>query len=320
MTTRTLLEMVSLGIACAGLAAAGCAAAVDGPADPGDGVVLTAELVPVEAPSGTLQASVVEIASSADLLDAVTSHDNVYIHALADHAWYFKSGNYLLGIEAFTQYQQELDAWIDFGTGDKVAPAKARVVGHSPRGEGWQIPSLEVDGQWPAPINSVWVIGTEGGKFGMGGAPQGIPLGTEVFGSMQTYGGALSTPYLEFDVSPRPDSARIRALFGFRGDTLIGGHSAGSTAARRIALDVGLDHVWLYGTPNYSRGSGAYEKTETSGSHRMVAEVINNDDDPVTNVLVFPFKLVSLAWGTAKCHNYSGWDYENTSPVTVVCQ
>ena len=51
----------------------------------------------------------------------------------------------------------------------------------------------------------------------------------------------------------------------------------------------------------------------------MVAEVINNNDDPVTNVLAFPFSLVSLAWGTAKCHDYSHWDYEATSPVAAVC-
>ena len=53
--------------------------------------------------------------------------------------------------------------------------------------------------------------------------------------------------------------------------------------------------------------------------HAMVAEVINNNDDPVTNVLAFPFSLVSLAWGTARCHDYSHWDYEATSPVTAVC-
>jgi len=31
----------------------------------------------------------------------------------------------------------------------------------------------------------------------------------------------------------------------------------------------------------------------------MRAEVINNVNDPVTNVLTNPFSLVSLAWGTA---------------------
>jgi len=64
---------------------------------------------------------------------------------------------------------------------------------------------------------------------------------------------------------------------------------------------------------------GAYVKTETTNGHTMVAEVINNHDDPVTHVLATPWNLVSLAWGTAKCHNYSGWDYQRTSPVTVVC-
>lgn len=280
------------------------------------------ELVAVELPPGSLQAGVVEIASQDDLLAAVTSHDDVYIHSAADHTWYFKSGNYLLGIESFTQFHQPWTKWVDLGTGDKVAPAQARVVGLSFRGQGWDIPSLDHGGEWPASVDSAWVIGTNNAIFGIGGAPQGIPLGTEVFGSMQTYGGIPSTPYLIADDSPGIDSARIRGLFRFGPATLIGGHSAGSSAARRIALDVGLSHVWLYGTPNYGRGSGAYVRTETSSSsHRtMVAEVINNDDDPVTNSLANPFNLVSLAWGTAKCHDYSHWDYRATSPVTVVCQ
>ena len=312
MRTQQAFQIFSMGLfVTASAACAGAEVSGDGPG----GTLLTGELIAAALPNGNLQASVVEIASSDDLLDAVTRNDGVYLHAQAEGAWYFKSGNYLLGIEAFTQYHQELDAWIDFGAGDKVAPAKARVVGHSFRGQGWDIPSLDHDGQWPVTTNSVWVIGTEDGRFGMGGAPQGIPLGTEVFGAMQTYGGVLSTPYLVFDGSPNHDSGRIRALFRFRADTLLGGHSAGASAARRLALDVGLHNVWLYGTPNYSRGNGAYRRTD----HAMVAEVINNNDDPVTNVLAFPFSLVSLAWGTAKCHDYSHWDYEATSPVAVVC-
>jgi len=297
-------------------AGAGCAAADGQDGDPSGEFELGA-LVAVALPPGNLQASVVQIASEADLLGAVTSHNGVYIHDQSQGAWYFKSGNYLLGIEAFTQFNQEFDRWIDFGTGDKVAPAKARVVGHSFRGQGWVLPS---GGQWPASINSVWVVGTDGAVFGMSGAPQGIPFGTEVFGSMQTYGGALSTPYLEFDGSPSSDSSRIRGAFSFNASTLLGGHSAGSSAARRVGLDLGLGNVWLYGTPNYSRGNGAFQKTETSGSHTMHAEVINNNNDPVTNVLVNPFSLVSLAWGTAACHDYSHWDYKATSPVTVVCR
>lgn len=313
MTTSQVLGLFSLGIFTA------CAAASIDEVDPSDGTLETGELVAVTLPSGALQAKVVDIANAGGLLDAVTHNDNAYIHDLAAGAWYYKSGNYLLGIESFTQYRQELDRWIDFGSGDKVAPAQTRIVGESPRGAGWNIPSLDHAGQWPVRANSVWVVGTEDGRFGMGGAPQGIPLGTEVFGAMQTYGGALSTPYLFADGSPHSDSSRIRARFSFRADTLIGGHSAGSTSARRIALDVGLNHVWLYGTPNYSRNSGAYLKTETNGSHKMVAEVINNPSDPVTHVLANPFSLVSLAWGTAKCHNYSQWNYQATSPVTAVC-
>ena len=297
-------------------ASAGCA----GAEDPDDyrswDEAELGELVAASLPPGNLQSGVVEVASGADLLAAVTSHGTTYIHDRTQGAWYFKSGNYLLGIESFTQFHQDFDQWVDFGSGDKVAPARARVVGHSFHGGGWVLPT---NNQWPALINSVWVIGTNGGTFGMGGAPQGIPLGTAVFGSMQTYGGALSTPYLAFDGSTRADSSRIRAAFSFNASTLLGGHSAGSSAARRIGLDVGLTHVWLYGTPNYSRGDGAYAKTETSGSRTLRAEVINNNDDPVTNVLRNPFNLASLAWGTAKCHDYGGWDYKATSPVTVVC-
>ena len=269
-----------------------------------------------ELPSGTLQAKVIEIASSDDLADAVDASDTVYIHTADDGVWYFKSGNYLLGIESFTQYHRKLDAWVDLDTGSKVAPMQARVVGHSYRGQGWDLPK---EGRWPVSANSVWVIGTEGGFFGMGGAPQGMPLGTEVFGSMQTYGGALSTPYLFADGSPSYDSDRIQALFNFGSDTLLGGHSAGSSTARRLALDLGLTNVWLYGTPNYSRESGEYTTIETSEA-TMVAQVINNNDDPVTNCLSSPINLVSLAWGTVKCHNYSNWDYTATSPVEATCE
>jgi hypothetical protein len=295
---------------------AGCAG-VDDPAidRPWDEAELGAPIA-VTRPPGDLQSGLVEIASGADLLAAVTGHDTTYIHDQSQGAWYFKSGNYLLGIEAFTQFHQDLDQWVDFDSGDKVAPAKARVVGHNFRGQGWVLPS---NNQWPIQSNSVWVIGTNSGVFGMGGAPQGLPLGTEVFGSMQAYGGTLSTPYLVFDGSTDDDSSRIRAAFTFDAATLLGGHSAGASAARRLGLDLGLTHVWLYGTPNYSRSNGAYVKTETSGSHTMRAEVINNNSDPVTNVLTNPFSLVSLAWGTAKCHDYSSWDYQKTSPVAVVC-
>lgn len=311
MTKRYLVGSFLVMIA----AGAGCA----GAGDPVDGAWDEAELgalVAVTLPPGNLGAGVVEIASGADLLGAVTGHGTTYIHDRSGGAWYFKSGNYLLGIEAFTQYHQDLDRWVDFGSGDKVAPARARVVGHDFRGGGWVLPSAD---QWPVQINSVWVIGTNDGTFGMGGAPQGIPLGTRVFGSMQAYGGALSTPYLMFDGSTKHDSTRIRAEIGVNASTLLGGHSAGASAARRIGLDVGLTHLWLYGTPNYGRGDGAYTKTEKVGSRTMRAEVINNNDDPVTNVLTNPFSLVSLAWGTAKCHDYTNWDYKATAPVTVVC-
>lgn len=314
-----------MGSLCALVAAAGvgCAGAeaVEGEqlGDPSGESLELGALVAVNLPPGALQAGVVQIASAADLLGAVTSHGTTYIHDQAANAWYFKSGNYLLGIEAFTQFNQQFDRWIDFGSGSKVAPAKARVVGHSFRGQGWVIPSLDHAGQWPAAINSAWVIGTDNAIFGMGGAPQGIPFGTEVFGSMQTYGGALSTPYLELDDSTHYDSDRIRAAFAFNPTTLLGGHSAGSSSARRIALDVGLSHVWLYGTPNYTRGSGAYVKTESASGHTMRAEVINNNKDPVTNVLSNPFSLVSLAWGTAACHDYSHWDYQTTTPVVALC-
>jgi hypothetical protein len=296
-------------------ASAGCAGAGADDERAWDEAELGA-LVAVTLPAGNLQSGVVEIESGAALLDAVTGHGTTYIHDRSQGAWYFKSGNYLLGIESFTQYHQDLDQWVDFGSGDKVAPAQARVVGHSFHGQAWVQPP---EGQWPVPINSVWVIGTNGGTFGMGGAPQGLPLGTAVFGSMQAYGGALSTPYLLFDGSTDDDSARIRAAFRFNASTVVGGHSAGSSAARRVGLDLGLADVWLYGTPNYGRGDGSYPKTETSGSRTMRAEVINNNSDPVTNVLSNPFSLVSLAWGTAKCHDYSNWDYKATSPATVVC-
>ncbi|HWU91536.1 MAG TPA: hypothetical protein VN253_29915 [Kofleriaceae bacterium] len=311
MTKPNLVGSLCVMIA----ASAGCAGA-DDPADGyGDELELGA-LIAVTRPAGNLQSGVVELASDAGLLAAVTSHDTTYIHDQSQGAWYFKSGNYLLGIESFTQFHQGLDQWVDFGSGDKVAPAQARVVGHNFHGQGWVLPS---NGQWSVRANSVWVIGTNSGIFGMGGAPQGLPLGTEVFGSMQAYGGTLSTPYLEFDGSTDDDSARIRAAFSFNASTLLGGHSAGSSVARRIGLDVGLTRLWLYGTPNYGRSNGAYVKTETAASRTMRAEVINNNSDPVTNVLTHPWSLVSLAWGTAKCHDYSRWDYQKTSPVSVVC-
>jgi len=312
MTKQYLVGSFCLLIA----ASAGCAGADGSDGDAAWDEAELGALVSVTLPAGTLQSGVVEIASGAGLLGAVTGNGTTYIHDKGQGAWYFKSGNYLLGIESFVKFKQDFDQWVDFGSGDKIAPGRARVVGHSFRGQGWVLPT---DNQWPVAINSVWVIGTNGGTFGMGGAPQGIPLGTEVFGSMQAYGGALSTPYLEFDGSTDDDSARIRAQVNVTPSTLLGGHSAGASAARRLGIDVGVSSVWLYGTPNYSRGSGAYLKTEKSGSRTMRAEVINNNSDPVTNVLTNPFSLVSLAWGTAKCHDYSNWNYKATSPVTVTC-
>jgi hypothetical protein len=325
MMMQQATRILATGIIAAACAACAPGGQADGSLDSAD--QSTGELhhvVPIvaELPSGNLQAKVIEIASDADLLDTVSSTDTAYIHTQSEGEWYFKSGNYLLGIESFTQYHQELNAWVDFDTGSKVAPAQARIVGHSYRGQGWDIPSLDNDGEWPASANSVWVVGTESGILGMGGAPQGIPFGTEVFGSLQTYGGVLSTPYLIVDTSPREDSERIQALFAFDADTLLGGHSAGSSAAKRLARDLGLTNVWLYGTPNYSRWTGVYTQTETNKStgEQSVAEVINNNNDPVTNCLLFPIHLVSLAWGTVQCHNYSNWDYESTSPEQTVCE
>lgn len=140
MRTQHIIGSFCAMIAAAGAGCAG-AEAPDGDRS-GDAVELGA-LVAVNLPPGNLQASVVQIAGEADLLNAVTTHNGVYIHDQSQNAWYFKSGNYLLGIESFTQFNQELDQWIDFGTGSKVAPAKARVVGHSFRGQGWVIPSLD---------------------------------------------------------------------------------------------------------------------------------------------------------------------------------
>src|SRR5262249_38398304 len=92
-----------------------------------------------------------------------------YIHPQGPRRWYWKSGNYLLGIESFVQYSQELDRWVDLGKGGKVAPQKARIVGHDHRGQGWDIPSLDHGGSWPARADSVWIVGTDGGILGMGG-------------------------------------------------------------------------------------------------------------------------------------------------------
>jgi hypothetical protein len=132
---------------------------------------------------------------------------------------------------------------------------------------------------------------------------------------MQAYGGTLSTPWLYADESTHADSSRIREIVHIDASTQLGGHSAGSSTARRIALDVGVDHAFLYGTPNYTRGSGA--RTVTSGA--VTFEVINNDDDPVTNCLAAPWSLLSIAWGTAKCHDYAGWDYTKTTPRDPIC-
>jgi hypothetical protein len=298
------------------IAMACAACALGGPGDGSEDTDTTSRALSATLPSGSLQAKVVEIAGDAELLTTVEGNDGVYIHTKDHGVWYYKSGPYLLGVESFIQYHQEIDGWVDLGTGSNVAPGQARVVGHDHRGQGWVIPSLDNGGSWPGRADSVWVVGTNDGVLEMLHAPEAIPLGTEVFGSLQAYGGIFSTPFLLGDDSPGHDSTRIRGLFPFHTTTVLGGHSAGSSAARRIAIDLGLTHVWLYGTPNYSRGSGEYTQHEKNG---MVAQVINNDDDPVTNSLSDPFTLLSLAWGTAKCHNYSGWDYEKTSPMQIVC-
>ena len=299
------------------VACAGCVAPAGDAEDVGDLNAPLAYVAPVVArlPSGTLHAKVVEIASEAELPATLNANGMAYIHASHSGAWYFSTGHYLLGVESFVQYHQEWDKWVSFGSGGDVAPARARVLAQNPDGQGWAVSSLLEGGAWPQPIDGVWIVGTNSGVLAMVGAPERIPLGTVVVGSMQAYGGSLSTPWLLGDDSTHADSSRIRALVSFDASTQLGGHSAGSSAARRIALDLGLAHVFLYGTPNYTRGSGA----RTVDSQGMVAEVINNDQDPVTNCLADPWSLVSLAWGTAKCHSYEGWDYEKTSPRTVVC-
>jgi hypothetical protein len=310
-----LFRVVALGIVASACAA--CVGPEEDTEDTGTTARALAAATSATLPSGSLQASVVEIAGDADLLDAVEGHDGVYIHTKDHGVWYFKSGPYLLGIESFTQYAEDVDGWVDFGQGGKVAPRQARVVGQDHRGQGWDIPSVDQGGSWPARGESVWIVGTDGGVLGMTGAPEAIPLGTEVFGSMQTYGGIVSTPWLYADDSPNRDASRIRAAFPFQSGTLLGGHSAGSSVARRIALDLGLTHVWLYGTPNYERKGGEYTQRDQGG---MVAQVVNNPDDPVTNCLGDPFRLLSIAWGDGQCHDYANWDYEKTSPAQVVCQ
>jgi hypothetical protein len=299
-------------------ACAACASTEAGQAeDVGDLAAQLGYEAPIAAalPSGSLQAKVVEIGSEADLPATLSANDMAYIHASRSGAWYFESGHYLLGVESFVQSHQEIDAWVTFGGGGDVAPARARIVAQNEDGQGWSVSSLLHAGSWPETVDGVWVVGTNDGVLSMNGAPERIPLGTVVVGSMQAYGGIPSTPWLFADESTHDDSTRIRALVSLDASTLLGGHSAGSSTARRIALDLGLKHVFLYGTPNYSRGSGA----RTVTSQGMAAEVINNDDDPVTNCLADPWTLVSLAWGTAKCHDYESWDYEQTSPREAVC-
>jgi hypothetical protein len=309
-----------VGLLASGMVVMACAACGSAQGGPGEDIGdLTAPLAyeaPIAAglPSGTLQATVVEIRSEAELPATLDANGMVYIHASGSGAWYFETGNYLLGVESFVQYHKELDEWVAFGSGGDVAPARARVVAENVDGEGWSLSPL-VQGSWPEAIDGVWVVGTNDGVLAMGDAPERIPVGTVVVGSMQAYGGIPSTPWLYDDESTHDDSSRIRALVSIDASTQLGGHSAGSSTARRIALDLGLSHVFLYGTPNYSRGSGA--RTVDSGG--MAAEVINNDDDPVTNCLAAPWSLLSLAWGTAKCHSYEGWDYQKTSPRVVVC-
>jgi hypothetical protein len=314
MGIERLFRVVAVGIVAAACAA--CVGSEEGAEDTDTTARALAAAVSATLPSGSLQASVVQIASDADLLAAVKAHDGVYLHTKDRGVWYYKSGPYLLGIESFTQYKTAWDGWVDLGSGSKVAPRQARVVGQDHRGQGWDIPAVDAGGSWPARANAVWIAGTDSGVLGMTGAPEAILLGTEVFGSMQTYGNIVSTPYLYGDDSPSHDASRIRAAFPFQASTVLGGHSAGSSVARRIGLDLGLTHVWLYGTPNYGRNSGEY----TEHDHAMTAQVINNPSDPVTGCLGNPFHLLSVAWGDGKCHNYAGWDFEKTSATQPVCQ
>jgi len=319
MTIRWLAAGI-LAVTCAACAPAGGEGYYDSSDDSAAALVHEAPIA-AALPSGSLKAKVVEIRSFAELRSTVNTSGTAYIHTADSGAWYFKSGNYLLGIESFVQYKREVDAWVKFDTGGDVAPEEARVVGHNLHGEGWILPVADHVGQWPLGVNHVWIAGTDNGILSMGGAPDGLPLGTKVFGSMQSYGGLTSTPYLVADFSPKHDSSRIRALFSFNADTHLGGHSAGSSAARRIALDLGLSHVFLYGTPNYSRQDGEYTVSSTNWLTRKktVMHVVNNSDDPVTDCLRNPLHLVSVAWGTGKCHDYSNWDYEATSPEETIC-
>jgi hypothetical protein len=47
--------------------------------------------------------------------------------------------------------------------------------------------------------------------------------------------------------------------------------------------------------------------------------VINNPQDPITDVLTHPQHLAGLAEGKNQCHSYNNWTYAHRTPDRIVC-
>ncbi|WP_158501608.1 discoidin domain-containing protein [Vitiosangium sp. GDMCC 1.1324] len=229
---------------------------------------------------------------------AASFGDNVYLLNVPSMQWYFKTGFYLLKIDSWFDDARPKDWPWSTPKGPFSAPLVARVVGIGARPATMTTAGSEKTtwqfspGLMPqSDPNVLAIIGTGNGPFDMSGFPLGIPLGSVVVGSRQTYGGIGSTPGL-FDLGAvNTDAANARNHFintvghGTNANTNIIAHSAGSVVGEALIRNYSAGHGWFYGTPQVGCGTygGPCERYFVAGSGWDIY-YRNNQADPVAGI------------------------------------
>ncbi|WP_224367865.1 FG-GAP-like repeat-containing protein [Hyalangium versicolor] len=274
--------------------------------------------------------------------------ENIYLLNVPSMQWYFKTGFYLLKIDSWFDDARPKD-WPWDSKGPFSAPLVARVVGIGARPATmttagsekttWQFSPGLVSQNDP---NVLVIIGTGNGPFDMTGFPLGIPLGSVVVGSRQTYGGILSTPGLIDTDAVNRDATNARNHFintvghAPNTNTNVIAHSAGSVVGEALLRNYSSGHGWFYGTPRKgcSTASGPCERYFEAGSGWDMY-VRNNQADPVAGILYVPVGGIYASLGDASSkpinpntprsdleglgdrayHNYNNWDIWKVEPV-----
>ena len=277
--------------------------------------------------------------------------DNVYLLNVPSMQWYFKTGFYLLKIDSWFDDARPRSLPWDNPQGPFSAPLVARVVGVGPRPSTyttagserttWQFsPGMTPQGD----PNVLAIIGTSNGPFDMRGFPLGIPLGSVVVGSRQTYGGIGSTPELLNQSLVNTDATNARNHFintvGYAPNihTNVIAHSAGSVVGEALLRNYGAGHGWFYGTPKFGCNSyvGACQRGFVAGSGWDMY-IRNNQGDPVAGIIAtVPLGIYAAfvnsntgpinpntprgdlnPYGDLAYHSYNNWDIWKVDPVVT---